>query len=343
MKNFTKGCLITAMVLFILGCLICTVCGVLGGFRQITSGALNGIAGIPFFCNWQEDGGFSLGFFSDDWEEDAFWEKGDWQQVDNTGTKQKLAVTKDSMRQLFLEMADCNLKIEESSDDSIWLSCDDDMGRTYYKVEKDSADKDILSIRNTRWRRDRDWSRTSANIKLYLPKGCDLDLMNIMVGAGYMDAVSLKADSILINVGAGVCEAKELEADRICLTVDAGQMNAAKLAAREAVMQIGAGELTVHDIDVREFTDVDIDLGNAEITGTLAGCIEAECDLGNLKFRLTGSEDDYGFDVDCGMGDIKIGNHHYSGFGDSSSWNIDKKNQIEISCDMGNITVTFDK
>ena len=55
------------------------------------------------------------------------------------------------------------------------------------------------------------------------------------------------------------------------------------------------------------------------------------------------SEDDYGFDVDCGMGDIKIGNHHYSGFGDSSSWNIDKKNQIEISCDMGNITVTFDK
>ena len=56
MKKFTKGCLLTALILFILGCAICVVCGILGGFRQIESGSLNGVMGIPFGFYRQVDG-----------------------------------------------------------------------------------------------------------------------------------------------------------------------------------------------------------------------------------------------------------------------------------------------
>ena len=46
MKKFTKGCLITALVLFIVGLIICGVGGLLGGFRELSE--MDGIGSIPF-------------------------------------------------------------------------------------------------------------------------------------------------------------------------------------------------------------------------------------------------------------------------------------------------------
>jgi hypothetical protein len=344
MKRFTKGCLGTALVLFILGCLICTVCGVLGGFRQITAGVLNNINGIPFVCDWQEDGGFSLGFFEDDGVEDAFWERGDWQRIDTGGTKQKLAVTGAGLRQLCLEVTDCNFKIEESSDDNIWIAVNDNRCRTYYQIEKDDAGKDTLSVRNSKKHKAINWRyKPDDNISLYLPQGCDLDAITIMMGAGYMSTVPLKADVMEINVGAGVCEAKAFEAETMEVLVGAGQIEIAELKAGEADMEVGVGELIVQDIEVRNSTEMSLDVGSAEITGTLTGQVEAECNLGSLELHLTGSQEDYGFAVECELGDIEIGNHHYSGFGDSRSWNSERKNQMKLCCDLGNIKVTFQK
>lgn len=345
MKKFTKGCLITALVLFILGCLICMVCGFLGGFRQIASGALNGVAGIPFGFHRHENGGFDFGFLSDDWEEDTFWESGDWNKADTSGTKQKLTVTEDSLSQLFLEMTDCNFKIEESSDENIWLSVNESRSRTYYQIEKDHGGRDILSVRNTKRRNIGNWQENGFkdHIILYLPKGCNPDLTNIMMGAGYMETTSLQADSILINVGAGACKAQALEAEKVGLLVGAGQIDAQKLVAREADMDVGVGQITVQDMDVRESADVTVGIGSAKLTGEITGELDAECSLGELQINLAGKEDDYGFDIDCDMGDVNIGSHHYSGLGDSRSWNTDRQNRLSIDCDMGTVTVRFDK
>lgn len=342
MKKFSKGCLITALVLFILGCLICTICGVLGGFRQITEGVLNGVAGIPFGCYWQENGGFNLGFFDDDWKEDDFW-KENWQQADTSGTKQKLAVKGDTLRELDIEVTDCNLTIVESSDDAVWLSVDGGRSKTYYQIEKDGGNQNTLSIHRNRHHKTGDRYDGGDSICLYLPKDCDFHEISIMMGAGYMETVPLKADEMDINVGAGACEAQGLEADTIELLVGAGRIKTAGLKAKKATMEVGVGELIVGHIDVKDSTEVELDLGNADITGTLTGEIEAKCNLGELRLHLTGSEDDYGFDVECGMGNIKIENDNYSGLGVSRSWNEGRGNQFELDCDMGSIIVTFDK
>lgn len=343
MKKFTKGYLITALILFILGCLICTVCGLLGGFRQVASGALNGIAGIPFGYYRHVDGDYRFGFWNDDWEkEDTFWERENWQKTDVNGTKQKLAVTEDTLRNLEVVVTDCNFVIEESSDENVWLSVQGDTSKTYYKIEKDTVNKDILYIENAGYHRVGNW-RNGPNdtISLYLPKGCDLDSVNIDMGAGYMETIPLKGDVMEVRVGAGVCESKGFEAETISLLVGAGQIKAVGLKAQTAVLEIGAGEMIVQDVDVKELMDVELSMGNAEIAGKVAGQVDAECNLGNMNMQFVGSEDDYGFDVDCEMGDVYIGSHHYSGLSDSRSWNSDRKNQMEIDCEMGSITITF--
>lgn len=343
MKKFTKGSLITALVLFILGCLICTVCGLLGGFRQIASGALNGVAGIPFGFYRYADGDYRFGFWKDDWErEDAFWEKENWQKADANGTKQKLAVTADTLRSLEIVLSDCNFTIEESADEHVWLSVKGDTNKTYYRIEKDTLNKDTLFIENAGFHRDGNW-RNGPNdtISLYLPKNCAMDYVSVEMGAGYMESVPLKADIMEVNVGAGVCEAKGFEAKTINLLVGAGQIETAGLKADTAILEIGVGEIIVQGMDVKELMEVELGMGNAEIAGNVTGQLDAECSLGNLSIHLAGSEDDYGFEVDCDMGDVKIGSHHYSSLSSSKSWNKDSKNQMEIDCDMGNITITF--
>ncbi len=343
MKKFTKGCLITALVLFILGCLICMVCGFLGGFRQIDSGALNGVAGIPFGFHRHENGGFDFGFLSDDWEEDAFWESGDWNKADTSGTKQKLDITKDTLCQLYLEVTDSRLIIEESADEYVWLSVSDDTNRTYYNIE-DIAGKDSLSVRNVQRYRVGNWENGNKDtIRLYLPGGCNLDVVTVYMGAGHMNTVSLKAETMEINVGAGLCEAQALEAETISLLVGAGAIEASGLKADAAVMEIGVGQITIQDMNVRESADVTVGMGSAKLTGEITRNLDAECNMGELEINLAGQEDDYGFDIDCDMGDVNIGSHHYSGLGDSRSWNTDRQNQLSIDCDMGTVTVRFDK
>ena len=73
MKKFTKGCLMTALILFLVGVVICGVSGLLGGFRQVRE--MNGIGGIPFGYHKSADGNWHLGFFHNNGEIGKEWEK----------------------------------------------------------------------------------------------------------------------------------------------------------------------------------------------------------------------------------------------------------------------------
>ena len=92
MKKFTKGCLITALIIFVLGCLLCVIGGLLGGFRQLSN--INNIKGIPFAFGRDANGDFHFGFFNDEWNDydESVWndyEENGWEAVqpdeDNEG------------------------------------------------------------------------------------------------------------------------------------------------------------------------------------------------------------------------------------------------------------------
>ena len=77
MKKFTKGCLMTALILFIIGLILSIVCGLLGGFRELRKMGI--VYGIPFVWDWDDDNDWRIGFFrssgydGDDLEDPASW------------------------------------------------------------------------------------------------------------------------------------------------------------------------------------------------------------------------------------------------------------------------------
>lgn len=336
MKKFTKVCLLTALILFILGCLICGVCGLLGGFGQL--GNLNGIAGIPFVYHR----GIEFGSFNHDEVKD--WVKDAWKIRETDGSKEKLTATVNTLGNIQIDVTDCYLRIMESEDDHVWISVNGKTHETYYKLEPDSAGREGLHIRNTKNYHAVNWrTEFDDTITLYLPKGCEPDSIIIELGAGLMESIPLKATVIDIFVGAGKCNAQMIEGESVCLNVGAGQIKSDALRADTAALTVEAGQLAVKDMSVKDLMTVGIGMGSARVEGTITGNLNVECSMGNLEMALTGSEEDHGYIVECGMGEVKAGSTKCAGFASDKAWNTEKDSLFTIDCSMGNVSISFDK
>ena len=84
MKRFTKVCMITALVTFIIGVLLFGVGALFGGLRQLEHISVRAVTGIPFRFV-RDNGIFSFGFFDehwdDEWEEYWDWESQEWEEI----------------------------------------------------------------------------------------------------------------------------------------------------------------------------------------------------------------------------------------------------------------------
>ena len=380
MKRFTKVCMITALVTFIIGVLLFGVGALFGGLRQLEHISVRAVTGIPF-CFVRDNGIFSFGFFDehwdDEWEEYWDWESQEWEEItamealedleeaadpetmedleeledaddamDGVVTGQATGLTVDTLRGLDLEVGACRMYIKETDEQNVSIAiigeCEDHYRYrikdedTLLLVHKDMDYNGFDSLWNSRH------PRGNTRVYLYLPKGAMLDDISIDFGAGKLDAGYLKAKEIEISAGAGKCTFDGLEAsESIELSMGAGKITAGTLFAKEAKLDIAAGELHVSDAKVTAHTEAVVSMGNANLNGSFAGELNADCSMGNLNFTLEGAEDDYNYDVDCGMGNVKIGSKRYNNLGGEFETDHGSSATVSISCAMGTVNVDF--
>lgn len=321
MKKFTKVCLTTALVLFLVGLMLCVVCGVLGGFRQLSR--MDGIIDV---------GDIDVGDIGD--------LERKLKELD--GKQEELPLTAETLGSLEIDLEMCNLLIQESADEHVWYLAAGNTHRPRYTIEND-GDRSRLCIENEadgwhRWR-----GKPNDTVYLWLPKDCTLKACDIDIGAGYVKSISLQAERARITIGAGLLEMNGLAGKDIILSADAGELLAGRVTAETAVLQIGAGHLRVEELAVSREADIDVSVGQCEIAGTITGDLALDCDMGEAVMRLTGSEDDHSYDVECGMGEVNVGGYSHSGVASERSWNSGKDSEFEIDCNMGTVTVTFEK
>lgn len=326
MKKFTKGCLMTALVLFIIGFVLCIVCGLLGGFRQLSE--MDGIGGIPFRYHRDASGDWEIGFFDSE---------------ESEKNREQLALTADTLGSLEIDVEDCNVIIRESSDEFVWFLAEGNSNRPYYTIE-DEGKKSRLCVENEVEHHLGHWRKgPNDTAYLWLPKGCALEEYEVNLGAGYMQSISIKARQTEVDLGAGLIEADGFEGEEISLSVGAGEILSGRIAAETAVLQIGAGHLSIEELSANRNADIDVGMGQCEIAGTITGDLDLECSMGEAVLHLTGSEDDHSYDVDCGMGNVTVGSYSRGGVAAQKTWNTGKNSAFDIDCSMGDVTVTFEE
>lgn len=145
---------------------------------------------------------------------------------------------------------------------------------------------------------------------------------------------------ISIEVGAGVVSLGEIQADAVSFEVGAGEMNMDSLAAREFDVEVAAGSCEVKKMTVGKI-DAEIAMGEFIAAGEVYEKLSAEVGMGEITLNLLGKEEDYDYSVDCGAGEVRIGNWNYSGIAGEENHDNPGVKKIDVECGMGSVDIRF--
>lgn len=338
MKKFTKGCLYTALVVFIIGAVICGVGGLLGGFRQLNGTDIRELTGIPLVYRLGPNGiEYGFGFWNDNDIDWRGYEK--WQQINDGEGTRALSLTADKLRNLYIEVGACELHIEESEDEYVRIAVSGNTDNLRYYVEENGLQ--IVRKSNWTWR----WvgvNTVSDKVYLYLPQNTLLDYADIELGAGTMKSIGLTARDVNIEVGAGEMDIDSLTADNgAILSVGAGKIRIKNLVCRTADLDIGAGQMDIDNAEIAEDANIDLGMGNVNFGGVIKGDLNVDCSMGTVILDMDDAEEDHNFDVECSMGEVKVGSRSYSSLSSGVTTNNGSDSNFVIDCSMGTVTVKF--
>jgi hypothetical protein len=166
------------------------------------------------------------------------------------------------------------------------------------------------------------WRRFAPEIRITIPEDFEASDFNLVVSAGDVTV-------------------EEIMAQKGYLEVSAGRISIDKLQIKESSeYHIGAGQIKIKNADIKDI-EVECSVGSVVIEGTVTGDNDITCDIGSVKFELDGEEEDYSYDVNVDIGNIKINHKNYHNLSDKVYKHNGADNKLSLNCNIGNITVDF--
>jgi hypothetical protein len=147
------------------------------------------------------------------------------------------------------------------------------------------------------------------------------------------------AEDFTLDIGAGTAEAEAIRCAKGKFTVGAGTIQADLIEATDASdFEVGTGEMTINKMKVNNIT-VDCGVGDIRMEGIVTGDNKVECGVGNIEMDLSGRLEDYTFDVDSGIGRVRINDESYHNIKAQKISSDNAANSLDLDNGVGNITV----
>ena len=305
MKKFTKGMLIAAGIFAAAGIGLTAAGGVMGASMSELTG-VNSLKRILWMTEWDDDHDDYDDIDDDDDYEDRVEHDG-MEHSAEMGQKnmEPAAVGNESATDGIvyqLKYQPTKLDIELKYDELILEEGDSFCVRVY-----DDSGKNVTVKESSDTLKVRSTKKLSKNRKVCIsyPEDVKLQELEIEMGAGtvYLNR-DIETEKLSVEMGAGEFESKN------------------PVTAREADLEIGTGSMTFADLSARK--------------------TDGECGLGELDLTLTGTQEDYNYDLECGVGNLDVGSDSYSGLGrEKTISNKGADRKLDLECGMGNISVDF--
>lgn len=143
-------------------------------------------------------------------------------------------------------------------------------------------------------------------------------------------------DKIELEIYIPLGELKEIEIEAINGTVSAD-----KMAADNVTIEIDNAAVEIEELIVENKAELKINAGQMVI-GYYSGTeLETECAMGSIMVVCEGNQNDYNYDLECGMGQIQIQENKYSGIGKDLQIHNESDKFIKAECALGEIILEF--
>lgn len=307
MKKFTKGMLIAAGIFGAVGIGLTAAGGVMGASMS----ELTGVKSLKRVL-LVADGDYDYDYDDDDdyddydYDDSDDYDSDDYDDSDDCDDSEDYARAVDENEEdgtvYQLKYQPTKLDIELKYDELILEEGDSFCVRVY-----DDSGKNVTVKESSDTLKVRSTKKLSKNRKVCIsyPEDVKLQELEIEMGAGtvYLNR-DIETEKLSVEMGAGEFESKN------------------PVTAREADLEIGTGSMTFADLSARK--------------------TDGECGLGELDLTLTGTQEDYNYDLECGVGNLDVGSDSYSGLGrEKTISNKGADRKLDLECGMGNISVDF--
>ena len=303
MKKFTKGMLIAAGIFAAAGIGLTAAGGVMGASMSELTG-VNSLKRILWMTEWDDD--------HDDYDDDD----DDYEdRVEHDGMEHSAEMGQKNMEPAAvgnesatdgivyqLKYQPTKLDIELKYDELILEEGDSFCVRVY-----DDNGKNVTVKESSDTLKVRSTKKLSKTRKVCIsyPEDVKLQELEIEMGAG----------TVYLN--------RDIETEKLSVEMGAGEFDSKNpVTAEEADLEIGTGSMTFADLSAKK--------------------ISGECGLGELDLTMTGTQEDYNYDLECGVGNLDVGSDSYSGLGrEKSISNTGADRKLDLECGMGNVSVNF--
>ncbi len=306
MKKFTKGMLIAAGIFAAAGIGLTAAGGVMGASMSELTG-VNSLKRILWMTEWDDDHDDYDDIDDDDDDYEDRVEHDGMEHSAEMGQKnmEPAAVGNESATDGIvyqLKYQPTKLDIELKYDELILEEGDSFCVRVY-----DDNGKNVTVKESSDTLKVRSTKKLSKTRKVCIsyPEDVKLQELEIEMGAG----------TVYLN--------RDIETEKLSVEMGAGEFDSKNpVTAEEADLEIGTGSMTFADLSAKK--------------------ISGECGLGELDLTMTGTQEDYNYDLECGVGNLDVGSDSYSGLGrEKSISNTGADRKLDLECGMGNVSVDF--
>lgn len=164
----------------------------------------------------------------------------------------------------------------------------------------------------------------------------------------YMDGSELKLSSKkrfsgVNNIGRGTITVripKEMTFDEVSLNMGAGTLTVGQIYTKDLSVEIGAGEV---NLDRFQADEAKFECGAGTITaqGDVRSSVDIHCGVGSVAYTAAGREEEYNYEIECGVGEILCGDSSYSGLGKDRHIDNNADKDISVEGGVGSVIIDF--
>lgn len=142
------------------------------------------------------------------------------------------------------------------------------------------------------------------------------------------------AGRLLIKVPAGT------QFEEVSMGIGAGELSADNILANNLKISVGTGTADITSFESEEL-EVECGTGILTLKGEARSTADIDCGIGEVNWDVVGSEENYNYKVNCGIGAVSVGNRDYSGFSGESYVDNSAAGEMDIKCGIGTININF--
>lgn len=149
------------------------------------------------------------------------------------------------------------------------------------------------------------------------------------------------AENVIIEIGAGDMLVESVNANQGIFTLGAGRITINELNITEkSEYNVGAGEMILENITANNVS-VECGVGEVDIEGIISGENYIHSGVGSVNLNLQGNEDDYTYDVNAGIGSVRIGDNSYNNVSNKIINSGNDANYLNLDSGIGDIDIDF--